>query len=150
MAILRENGMNGVSDEFDGLLRALTDDVGVDFVPWHRPVCDQEPASLKFGPSAKTCCFTKGRSKWILNTIALISPFGTHQVALEPALPVRRARRSMGCILMKTRQWKSRKTLFQKVWVMNRSHTTAANFTELTVLEPCTSVGDYQFGDLSL
>ena len=29
-----------------------------------------------------------GCSKRMLNTIALISPFGTHQVALEPALPV--------------------------------------------------------------
>jgi hypothetical protein len=49
---------------------------------------DLGEASLKFGPSAKSSCFTKGRSKRILNTIALISPFGTHQVALEPALPV--------------------------------------------------------------
>jgi hypothetical protein len=39
---------------------------------------DLREASLKFGPSAKSSCFTKGRSKRILNTIALIGPFGTH------------------------------------------------------------------------
>jgi hypothetical protein len=59
-----------------------------------------------------------GCSKRMLNTIALISPFGTRQVALESTLPARKARRSMGCIPMKIRWRKSPETLFQKVSVV--------------------------------